>query len=973
MDVKALSPRRKSRVPAFCFRQGLAILALLGWSTLSSAPLSGQGPEHTSGAWERLEVENFLFLYPKELEAWTRSVAEQMLAVEVAVSTVVGYLPGERIQVLVDDPLRISNGMAAPGPILYLWPTPPGPRSMIGESRGWGELLAVHEYAHVAHLARPSRNPTRQWILDRAPLPLGPLWMGTPRWVSEGYATWIEGYVTGHGRPAGVWRPALFRTWALEGRLPSYRELNGSDAFLGGAYAYLVGSAFIDWLIEREGRGPQVFQDVWARMSARQSRGFDAAFQGVFGAPAEELYGLFVVDLMAQALEARAQLEAAGGLEAGELFQRSTRAIGDPVVSPNGEHLAYSRRSTEGVSSIVVVSTTPDTLSTEVRERMERRLAADPLDVPAVERIPRTQKSVASLAPQGGFPFRSPRWMADGAGLLVIRDVRVSNQQIRPELFVWNWNENTLRQVTRGEEIEEADPAPDGTWAAGTRCKAGQCDVVRIDLETGAVQTLAEGTFDAPLSSPRVSPDGTFILATTPREGYWGLVRIPADGGEPTPVGPSDGAHRFDAAFLSDGSHAVVVSTRGGLLNLERLPLVDPEAVPVALTRTLGSVVAPSPAPDGSLYFLAYHSRGIDLRRLPAPQDLELPALSPTLFPMTSSGVTPLPELFRTPLPEGRPYGVGTLNLSYLPMGSWGPDGWSGGGVLQQMDPIGRLVVHLRGASGAEGLWQGGALAARLRLGEVSMHAEAFRADPRVDEPLHRWVPGERTTGLLGSGTLDRHHDTRRQMLTAGASFEDRSAGQRVQGWIGGTWTQAFHGSPESPTHLVPSVSGQLQVGRTADRGWTRPQAEASLAIRRANTQMTLRGQVGRVTGDGAELESFALGGTPSLVLDDRVLSAMLSIPYLEQGYVRGTRYGTLEASVGAPGGGEFFLARHRVAGTEGSVRALGLRSIERLLPMPFVRIPEGSLQAGTAYVLKNRETGEGGRFQSWISLTVHP
>jgi Tol biopolymer transport system component len=855
--------------------------------------------------------------------------------------------------------------------------------------------------------------------------------MGSPRWISEGYATWIEGTVTGHGRPAGVWRPALFRTWALEGQLPPYRDLDGSDAFLAGSHAYLVGSAFIGWLIEREGRGPEVFREVWARMSAREVRSFDAAFEGVFGAPAEELYGLFVVDMMAQALEARARLDAAGGLHEGILFQRSRRVLGDPVVSPDGARLAYSRRGDNGSWGVVVVSTTPDTLTTEAAERRERMLERDPDDVAAVARIPREQKAEATLAPRFGASFRNPRWMPDGEALLVIRDVPAANGRVRPELFQWSWEGGDLRQITSGAEIQEADPAPDGQWAAGIQCKAGRCDVVRIDLATGRVQTLAEGSFEAPYSGPRVSPDGSFVLASQPHEGRWDLVRIPVSGetgarasaGEamgaastvmPERIGPTDGAHRFDPAFMGNGSEVVVVSTRGGLLNLERISVTDPTAPPVMLTRTLGSVVAPAPAPDGSIFFLSYHSRGIDLRKLEAAEGVEVPEIPTTLFPVASSGASDPPTLSRNPVPDPLPYGLGTINLSYLPMASWGVEGWSAGGLLQQLDPIGRLTVHLRGAGGAEGLWQGGALAGRLRLGGPSLQAEVFRAEPRGwDEiPTGEGMRGSaglpsganasRTTGAVMGGAWERTRDTGSQRLELGGSLEWRDAskadvlvtdalqpsgteanwteagGRRTQAWIGMGWTRRLQFSTHQPTFLVPSFAGQVQVGSTTGDAWTRQRIEATLALRGAGASMILRGVQGRVAGKGASTgalaEAFTLGGAPSLVLDDRVLSHTVPIPYLPRGALRGNRYLTLEAAVGSTPLGEFFVARHRISGGEGgATRAIGIRSTEQIPMLPMVRIPGGTVDGGSAWVLANRETGESGHLRSWIGVRFRP
>ena len=71
----------------------------------------------------------------------------------------------------------------------------------------------------------------------------------------------------------------MLRGWALEGALPSYGALNGGGGYLGGSFAYLMGSAYLEWLGARA--GDSSLTAVWRRASARVNRPFDAAFAGV--------------------------------------------------------------------------------------------------------------------------------------------------------------------------------------------------------------------------------------------------------------------------------------------------------------------------------------------------------------------------------------------------------------------------------------------------------------------------------------------------------------------------------------------------------------------------------------------------------------------------------------------------------------------------------------------------------------------
>ncbi|HVZ77490.1 MAG TPA: hypothetical protein VG818_05880, partial [Gemmatimonadaceae bacterium] len=220
--------------------------------------------------WRTIETRRFSFYYAPGLEAWTRAVASRMEAVDSAVAALVGFAPGARVRVVVDNPFSVSNGSALPfidAPVLTFWAAPPSPREEIGNWRSWGEMLAVHEFAHLAHLARPSRNPLQRMLWEWAPADVGPLVLNAPRWAIEGYATFVEGRITGTGRPNHAWRAAVLRQWALEGQLPTYDQLDAWSAFDGGSFAYLAGSAYLEWLAQRGGDSSLVH--VWRRATAR--------------------------------------------------------------------------------------------------------------------------------------------------------------------------------------------------------------------------------------------------------------------------------------------------------------------------------------------------------------------------------------------------------------------------------------------------------------------------------------------------------------------------------------------------------------------------------------------------------------------------------------------------------------------------------------------------------------------------------
>jgi hypothetical protein len=964
-------PKRRSvrmRRPA----AGLAAAVVLALGVAVPAPTAAQAPGHTTGDWHRVETQHFLFLYPTELSEWALDLAQRMEAVHGAVAALVGFAPEDRVTVVVDDPTNLSNGSMSPGPLLYMWPTPPGPRSMIGEHRGWGELLAVHEFAHAAHLTRPTRNPRDRFLHGLLPLPIHPIMRRTPRWVTEGYATYVEGRVTGYGRPHGVWRPAVLRTWALEGQLPGYRAMSGADGFYGGAMAYLVGSAFLAWLVEREGGGEELLPNVWRRLTARQVRSFDAAFAGVFGDPPPELYGLFAVDVTERALSVRDAVEAAGGVVDGELFQRVAWHTGDPAVSPDGEHLAVVLRSRDRPSRLVVMSTTPDTVPTRVLEARARVFERDPEDVEPVERRPPRQRALATLWPTGGRAYDLPAFLPDGR-LLVVRSDVAENQLSRPDLFIWDWEHGRLSRVTRGEAIREASPSPDGTWAVGTRCLHARCDLVRVDLASGEVTVLARGELLRPYAQPRLSPDGRTIVAAVQHDAGWRLVAMDADGGNERLIGPDDGAGRFDPAFLPGGRALVLTSTRGGVHNVETLDL-ETGAV-AALTRVLSAAVSPAPTPEGEVFFLALHSRGWDLRRValdgPRPAVVQI---DPDLAPVAPVGPVPAEPFPLAPTGPIRPYGLGPRFRTLLPMADLSVDGHGGGLALGGTDPIGRFSWQLQGMYGSGDATRGAAVRVLWRGTRPWLHAAGFLLDdpfpaaPGSESPALDGLDGTYRGGVasleLRSAGLVHHHSAR----AGGSAGTLPGGGSRGLGFA-----EAHLGLRQLPGEwqLRQRASLHGSAGRTAGLDWTRWLVSGHLEVRGRRAGLALSGTVGGTDAPPGSLEAFAVGGVDPLLLDPAVVAQRVPMPALPAGHLQGDAVRTARVELvgllplrpffwtGSVDGDE--LGWYHVAGLELEGDAEGL---------PYLRLPSVRFRLGLGRTLSHPDRD---RLRGWAAIGYRP
>jgi Tol biopolymer transport system component len=927
----------------------LTCVAALLWA-LAARPASAQLFTRPWLEWRTVRTEHFEVHYPAELSAWTLDVVSRLETVHDSVRSLVGYAPGRRVRILVEEPSGQSNGSAfsfLDRPTISLWPTPPDPRSDLGNNRGPGEQLIIHEFAHIAHLTRPSRAPGR--IGSRLlPVRLGPVSRGAPRWVTEGYATYVEGRLTGSGRPHSAVRAAVLRQWALEGRLPTYPELSRNGTYYGGNMAYLAGSAYLEWLVDR--RGEASLEQLWRRMTARQPRSFESAFAGVYGGTPQELYGLFTVDVTARALEARSRIAAAGGTVGGDTVQRLRWTTGDPAVSPDGERIAIVLRGAPGVPSRVVVWKTRDPGADSADAAEARKLLArDSLDVPGVRYVPRARAPLATLLPVDGRGHDAPRFLPGGKEILLVRSEPIGGGATRPDLFVWEWASGRLRRVTRGSGIRSADPAPDGRSAAAVACGAGVCSLVRVDLATGAIRTLAPGTPDVVFHRPRWAADGESLVVSVQERGRWRIARVDAATGTRRYVDPDDGASRYEASWLPGGRELVTVSERGGVANLE---ILDPATGTVRpLTRVTGAALAPDPNPaTGDVFFLSLHAAGLDLKRIHPDSAgtvalAELPAALAPAAPRDPGA--PRDTLPRAAVPPSRPYGVGPRTTRILPVGGYDADGGWAGLSASSVDPVGRLTLLARGVAGRDDAAAGGSLAATWRGWRPAVTAELF----------HTLLPQLPAT----AGTRDRS----RPPLTGATLFAEvpwragRLAQRFQAGASGGSVERTgsrFLGFAEygaSTTrgqqrrYASAAVRLNAAAGSTDAVGWSRGIAAGSLSVGLGPANVRADGSYGRVSAGAPVFERMSAGGSASPLVDDAPLAQRIPLSAAPFGIVSGRELATYRVSTRLGGVtpylwgaalGDGAREHYRVAGVEGEV----VTGPGNVLGVPGVRFTAG-------------------------------
>ena len=614
-------------------------------------------------------------------------------------------------------------------------------------------------------------------------------------------------------------------------------------------------------------------------MASRRGGDFPTAFRAVFGRSPSDLYDRFRAEITALALEEEKRLRSAGLVD-GETWQRLEGGTLSLSVSPDGSKILARRDPKRGETYLAVWTTAleeKELRAEEKRREREAQILRDPEEVADRPEIPARRNPRWRLSSVNGFSAENPRWLPDGRGILFARRAPDRDAVLRLDLWVWTPEDGHERRVTELADVVEADPAPDGRWAAGVRVRYGVSDLVAIDLASGALRTIAPAVAGEDAwrvwSHPRVSPDGSTIAALLHTGGHWRLVTLSASGGairEISLAGSPAGA----PAWSSDGSRIFVAADREGIWNIEVVRALGSSPSEL-VTRVAGGAIDPAPSPDGkSLFFLEVTSKGVDVQRLSFPAAPLAPlGRRPESFPLLPPEPVSTAPFARAQVAPDHPYRLWPSHV-VRPLATYsvGPDGnaWQIG--IEGSDVLGRLDWVALGSVGNDAGPRGASIAASYRGLPVALSAQAFFA---------REKPGSQRV------VRRREFDEERSGGVLETSWWRPFSGGRVRIDAGGGWTRVepLAGGDDFDRSLVSirarararrlrgkngfgfdvDISGSS--GSTDGSSWRQFLAGAGVSGFLPLARISASGRYGDTTGSPTRFDVFSIGGAPSSVL----------------------------------------------------------------------------------------------------------
>lgn len=564
----------------------LSLLVLL-W-LISGSVFAGY--THDPGLnWHTIKSPHFQLHYHDGLE----SIADETLSlaerIHTRLSSELNWTPEDPVDLVLTDEYDLSNGMATPFPSnwIMLFVTPPDDLISLEDHAGWMELLLTHEYTHILHLDKARSAPSSlRSVFGRNFLLFPNLFQ--PRWMIEGYATYIETDKNrGIGRGQSSMFDAMMRTEVLNGIKPIHQINQPMSTWPSGTAAYLYGVHFYQFLAETY--GDTKINDLIENYSSNLLPFFiNNNAEYIYAKDLSTLWDEFEVYLNKKY---QPQIDAVKkqGIIEGKRLTTHGYFTGPLRVLPDGRAYYISYNGERHASLMMI----------DQQEKIHHLREVN---------------------------FGTRLDVHSQAGLLLLQPERCHNAALYYDIYRVDHKGENLERLTECARYRNASWSADGQQIIAVQNQAGKNELHALDLDGQVKNILWRGKPWEVIGALDASADGQELVASVWRKKTgWNLEQFNLDS-KTWHLLTSDNVIEAYPQYSPDGKSVLFTSEHEGIYNLRRKNLHTGESV--SLSNVITSAISPAESENGDIYYLGYTGDGLDIFKLTKAQQINKPLLA---------------------------------------------------------------------------------------------------------------------------------------------------------------------------------------------------------------------------------------------------------------------------------------------------------------------------------------------------------
>jgi len=532
--------------------------------------------------WYQIQSPHFRIIFPEGFEVQGQRMANTLEHIrEPETRSLGGALP-RKISVILQNQSAISNGFVSVFPRRSEFFGMPTQDYNFGGTNDWLDLLAVHEYRHIAQYQHALRGFNRLFYYLFGANGFGAMAnAAAPNWFWEGDAVAIETAVTPSGRGRIPNFSLLFRTNLLEGRKFNYHKQLLQSYKHEIPNHYVLGYHMVSYLRERTGD-----PNIWGKVSARSWRvpfipfAFSNALKKESGMYATKLYREMANDLQTRWEKDLANLSLTSFEN---VHQRNNTAYTDfsfpQAVAPN--QVVALKSGIGDIQEFVLLSPAG-----------EKKIFT-----PGIVNPTGMISASGNLIVWNEFGF-DPRWRVRTYSLIKAFD-RVTGQK---------YVVGSKQSRYAGSSV-----SPDGTRIVTVETDVNyQTKLLILSFPDGAVQRTFENADNSFYSMPRFSDDGSSVVVLKTGKKGRSIVVMNASTGVEREV--LFAAHENVGYPVLHQQYVLFNSPVTGIDNIYALNLNDGQRYQV--TSSKYGAYNPSISADGMLYYNEQTRDGLQVVRM---------------------------------------------------------------------------------------------------------------------------------------------------------------------------------------------------------------------------------------------------------------------------------------------------------------------------------------------------------------------